>query len=451
MLRALAAALFFLSAGTAWAAPFPALSTDVGVCDPNSPQHCIAPNADGSINVSGGGGGGSPFVPSLSYSTLTATASSSASTALPTNTGTVAFQNSNSVDVSCTLANGAATATTNEIIVRAGSTIFVGTTGYDHAACINQTGSASNVVIMAGGSGLGTGFGGGGSSGNGLVQTSPPSYTNATSQPITLNQQGALPAASLNLGAFTCSATCGSGANQTLLSVNSFGYTTFNFQTTASDGSLLEVDFSNDGGTTWSQLPLETYLSQGNSNGNGAFSPFVPTNGAGSAACARIPNPGGLIRVFFNAWSSGTLTGNAFLSNGDSCAKPTAIASGNVGINDRTGNNNIPPVVCGAAVSSCVLKNSSGTLYSVYATCTAACWLMVFNAAAAPSNGGTTSGIASGNMQECVFVPAGGSNGINYLPGPPSNFANGITATISSTSCGTLTLATTGFIHGAVR
>lgn len=105
------------------------------------------------------------FTPSLSYTTLTATASSSASTALPTNTGTVAFQNNTAVGVSCTLASGAATATTNELLVPAGSTIFVGTTGYDHAACINQTGSASNVIVLAGGTGLGTGFGGGSSGG----------------------------------------------------------------------------------------------------------------------------------------------------------------------------------------------------------------------------------------------------------------------------------------------
>ena len=111
------------------------------------------------------------FVPSLSYGTLTATATSSASTALPTNTGTVAFQNQTSAAVSCTLASGTATAATNEIIVPAGSTIFVGTAGYNNTACINQTGSASNVIVLAGGSGLGTGFGGGssGSSSGGNV------------------------------------------------------------------------------------------------------------------------------------------------------------------------------------------------------------------------------------------------------------------------------------------
>lgn len=150
------------------AAPFPSLSSDVGVCDPNSPTHCIAPNSDGSVNITGSFSASiSSFVPSLSYATLTATAASSASTALPTNTGTVAFQNQTAVAVSCTLSATSATALVNQIIVPAGSTIFIGTTGYTSAACINQTGSASNVIVLAGGSGLGTGFGGGSAGGGG--------------------------------------------------------------------------------------------------------------------------------------------------------------------------------------------------------------------------------------------------------------------------------------------
>lgn len=394
-----------------------------------------------------GGASFSGFTPNGSYANLTATGSS-ASVALPAGT-TVALQNTGTTTVSCTLGIGSAVATTNEVQVPASSTVFVTVGTNTFGACIDQTGSVSNLIVLAGGAGLGTGFGGGGSSGNGLVQTSPPSYTNATSQPLTLNAQGALPAASLNLGAFTCSTLC-SSTNQTLLSQNTWGYTTFSLQNIASDGSLLEIDVSYDNGTTWSQLPLETYSGTSGTSAQGQFSSFVPTS-TSSAACARIPNPGGLVRVFFTAWSNGTQTVNASLSNSDSCAKPTTFSGGSVLITDINGNSNIPPVVCGSAVSSCVLKNASGFLYGVYANCTAACWLMVFNATAAPSNGSTTSGIANTNMQECVFIPAGGTNGINYMPGPPSRFANGITATISSTSCGTLTLATTGFIHGVIR
>lgn len=289
-----------------------------------------------------------------------------------------------------------------------------------------------------------------GGSSNGLVQTSPPAYANGASEPVTLNQQGALPAASLNLGAFTCSTLC-STTNRTLLSQNTWGYTTFSLQQTASDGSLLEIDVSYDGGTTWSQLPLENYNGQGSGSGNGLFSSFVGTF-TNAASCARIPNPGGLIRVYTTSWNNGTFTVQAVLSNSDSCAKPTVLSNGgNVGINDLFGNNSIPPVVCGSAISTCQLKNSSGYLYSVYADCTAACWLMVFNTTTTPTNGATTAGIASGNMQECIPIASGGTGGINYLPGPPSVFANGIYAAISSTACATLTLATTGFIHGVIR
>lgn len=397
--------------------------------------------AGGTFTVTG-------FTPNGNYANLTAT-NSSASVALPAGT-TVAFQNSGTTSVSCTLGIGSATASANQIQVPSGSTVFVTVGTNTFGACIDQSGSVSNVVVLAGGAGLGAGFGGGGSSGNGLVQTSPPSYSNGLSEPLTLNAQGALPAASLNLGAFTCSTLC-STTNRTLLSVNTFGYTTFSLQQTASDNSLLEVDVSYDGGTTWSQLPLETYFGQGATNGQGQFSSFVPTFSSG-AVCARIPNPGGLVRVFTTAWNNGTFTVQAVLSNSDSCARPVTLANGGVvGISDFAGNNNIPPVVCGSAVSSCVLKNSSGLFYGVYANCTSACWLMVFNATAAPSNGATTSGIAAGNMVECIPIGAGSIGGVNYGSGPPASYSTGITATISSTACSTLTLSTVGFIHGTVR
>lgn len=123
----------------------------------------------GTICTAGGGGGSSsnPFTPNGNYGTLTATAASSASTALPTG-AVVAFQNTSAIDLSCVLSAGAATATTNKIILRAGASIFVTVGSNVNAACINQTGSASNVVVMAGGTGLGTNFGGS-SAGGGAV------------------------------------------------------------------------------------------------------------------------------------------------------------------------------------------------------------------------------------------------------------------------------------------
>jgi hypothetical protein len=106
-------------------------------------------------------------------------------------------------------------------------------------------------------------------------------------------------------------------------------------------------------------------------------------------------------------------------------------------------------VTCGSAVSSCVLKNAAGNFYGVYAECTSACWLMVFNSASAPSNGATTAGTASGNMVECVDIAANSARSISY-PVFPTNYSVGVTAVISSTACATLTLSTVGFIRGTV-
>jgi hypothetical protein len=111
----------------------------------------------------------------------------------------------------------------------------------------------------------------------------------------------------------------------------------------------------------------------------------------------------------------------------------------------------ITPVVGGSAVSSLVLKGFPGNLYSAYAECTAACWLMVFNRIDAPTNGATTAGVASGNMVHCIPIIAGGAGSISNNGMPPDVFSVGITAAISSTTCATLTLATTGFINGKVQ
>lgn len=104
---------------------------------------------------------------------------------------------------------------------------------------------------------------------------------------------------------------------------------------------------------------------------------------------------------------------------------------------------------CGSAASSCVLKASAGSFYGAYAECTSACWLMVFNATSAPSNGSTTAGTGSGNLVECIDISANGSKSINY-PTFPRAFSVGVTVAISSTACATLTLSTVGFVSGSV-
>ena len=131
----------------------------VGFAQLDSTGHLLV-SASVSASVSG-------FLPSLSYNTCTATGSQCTSTALPTNTGSVVLFNSGTTTVSCTLASGTATAAASELQIPASSGLGLATTGYDHYACIDQTGSTSNVVIASGGTGLATGWGGGGSSGGG--------------------------------------------------------------------------------------------------------------------------------------------------------------------------------------------------------------------------------------------------------------------------------------------
>lgn len=104
-----------------------------------------------------------PFTPSGSFATLTVTGTTSTVT-LPTQTGTVLIQNTGTTTVSCTLGS---TAAANQIQIPANSTVPVGTGSATALACIDQTGSTSNLIVIAGGTGLGTAFGGGSSSGGG--------------------------------------------------------------------------------------------------------------------------------------------------------------------------------------------------------------------------------------------------------------------------------------------
>lgn len=114
--------------------------------------------------------------------------------------------------------------------------------------------------------------------------------------------------------------------------------------------------------------------------------------------------------------------------------------------------NGIVPAIAGSAASGVVLKNAAGNFYSAYAMSTAKAWLMVFNATAVPSNGSTTAGIAASNLQDCIELQAGPTGygvSINYTT--PEPYSTGISLALSSTACATLTLATTGYLHGSAK
>jgi len=139
----------------------------------------VAVDATVSASVTG-------FTANNNYGTLTATASSSASTALPSGGGdSVRMTNMGTAAVSCVFATGAATGTASKTIVQPGSSVVRGVGSWDHVACIDQTGSASNLVVLEGGSGLGNDSGGGSSGGGGggdvnltEILGSAPSLTN---------------------------------------------------------------------------------------------------------------------------------------------------------------------------------------------------------------------------------------------------------------------------------
>lgn len=107
------------------------------------------------------------FAPAGTFATLTASGSSG-SVALPAG-AVVVFNNTGTTAVSCTLGIGSATAVASNNIIQASSWMAMTVGSNTFGACIDQTGSASNLVVLAGGSGLPTGAGGGGGSSGGAV------------------------------------------------------------------------------------------------------------------------------------------------------------------------------------------------------------------------------------------------------------------------------------------
>lgn len=136
----------------------PAVGTAGIVALDQNGNTCVA----GSISTSIAG-----FAPAGTFATLTASGSS-ASVALPAG-AVVIFQNTGTTAVSCTLGVGSATALVNENIIQPGSWAAYTVGSNTFGACIDQTGSASNVVVLSGGTGIPTGAGGGSSGGGGAV------------------------------------------------------------------------------------------------------------------------------------------------------------------------------------------------------------------------------------------------------------------------------------------
>lgn len=142
---------------TAYASPSGAAVPD-SAATPH-PVTCISGCGGGSGG--GGGGGGAAavgsFAPNGNYATIAA-AAASASVALPAG-NSVLFFNTGTATVSCTLGVGSATATANKIQIPANSPALLIVGANTFAACIDQTGAATNTVVLSGGSTNGGVFG----------------------------------------------------------------------------------------------------------------------------------------------------------------------------------------------------------------------------------------------------------------------------------------------------
>jgi hypothetical protein len=105
------------------------------------------------------------------------------------------------------------------------------------------------------------------------------------------------------------------------------------------------------------------------------------------------------------------------------------------------------------AASALVLKGGQGNVYSAYATSGgSAGYLMLVNAATAPSSGATLSGTnEGGTLLDCVYVPANTTVGLSYGSGPGGTGTLGAVILYSSTGCTTYTSATPSFMKGSVR
>ena len=168
MLRKLfaVAVLCLAGSGAAWAAPFPTINQDVGVCDPNAPSHCIAPDASGNVPITGtitaSLGGFTPSASGARMTPITVTTSDSSGT-LPTGAVTV-VSNVGSNPMYCNV-NGVAATTSDQLIASNSWFAFTIPAAITTLHCIATGGSTTANGV--GGAGLPTGAGGGSGGGGG--------------------------------------------------------------------------------------------------------------------------------------------------------------------------------------------------------------------------------------------------------------------------------------------
>lgn len=184
---------------------------NVGVCDPATPQNCLKPQNDGSINVNGSFSATlAGFTPNGNVASLSVT-TSSANVALPAGL-VVAVTNSGGNDAHIVLSVGPGTATTSSFILKAGATVglTVGSNTYINAI----TDTSTSTLSIAGGTGLVTGYGG--SSGGGAASTVSISQTTpGTTNGVVVNSS-ALPTGAATAAKQPALGTAGSPSSDVL-------------------------------------------------------------------------------------------------------------------------------------------------------------------------------------------------------------------------------------------
>ena len=378
----------------------------VGVCDPVTPGHCIQPNADGSVNVSGSFAATlSGFTPNGNVGTPVSVTTTSSSQQLPATSAVVLIGNKGSSPAYVRLGDSSVAATVNDIMVPAGGGCALTVGANTYIAAI--TASASTTLNTAGGTGLGqTCFGGGSGSGGGggdVNITAVGGNSVSTTLPVSCTVTANL--GTLNGAATAANQTTG---NSSLSNIDaSTAATASAVSGVAQDTSLTQVQ-----GTYSTVTGNKVYVMDPSTGNPLTYTGATDTNltqiGGTSASVNSGSADGGTLRVVPATGSSVSL-----------------VPATSGGLSTAT-----------AALSTTVtsVKASAGQVYGwyVYNANSTACYLQVFNTASGSVTLGTTTPTMS------LGIPAGGGANVAMPNGIAFSTAISMAATTTragSTAC----------------
>lgn len=302
---------------------------------------------------------------------------------------------------------------------------------------------------------------------SGETQLSGGQKTSANSIPVVLaSDQSAVPVS----GTFwqttqpvsgTVTANAGTNLNTSALALESGG----NLATVASaqgaSGSGITQPTGGSGILGWLSGIYKAITSTLTVSGTVAVSGTVPVSGTFYQAtqpisATSLPLPTGAATSANQSTIIGDLgTINTTLGSPFQAGGALGAGSNTIGATYRAPTSSssfaIAPVVA-ASATNVVGKASAGNLYEALVNVgSTAGYVFKFNATSVPANGAVTAGAASGDYQDCVYVPAYGTYSWSAGGDPPESFSAGITIAFSSTGPGTFTAATASFLRARVQ